>query len=181
MSRNLPRECQLKDHFLISLMPKLLIIPELYPGLCNSLFAYSTIYALRLKSNRSCLYLYLGQHQVCKSPRAWKRKISYNLRLFTAYILKVIQKLSVFAPAIVATLEFFPDSQTTLISSLSNCKQPVVFIRGWGYHDIELLSEFRLEILHHLGVYSKNSPNIIAERYKNAPILGVHVRRKDYR
>ena len=162
-------------------MPSLLIIPELYPGLCNSLFAYSTIYALRLKSKRSFLYLYLGEHQIRKSRRPWKQRIIYNLKLISTYFLKAIQKISVITPSIVTTLEFFPDSQISLISSLSNCKQPVVFIRGWGYHDIQLLSEFRFEILHHLGVYSKKLPTTIVERYKSSSILGVHVRRKDYK
>lgn len=162
-------------------MPSLLIIPEMYPGLCNSLFAYSSIYALRLKSHRSLFYLYLGEHQICKSRRAWKRIISYNLKLLSTYFLKVIQRLSVFMPSIVTTLEFFPDSKISLISSLSNCKQPVIFIRGWGYHDIELMSEFRSEILHHLGVYPKNSLNSVARKYRSPLILGVHVRRKDYK
>ena len=163
-----------------SLMPSLLIVPELYPGLCNSLFAYST-YALRLKSKQSFIYLYLGNHQMRKSRGAWKHKIGSNMKLVAAYFLKAIQKLSIFIPKIIATLEFFPDSKISLISSLSSCKQPVVFIRGWGYHDIELMSEFRLEILNHLGVYTKTSPtNTVSSSNSNSK-LGVHVRRRDYK
>ena len=43
------------------------------------------------------------------------------------------------------------------------------------------MSEFRLEILNHLGVYTKTSPtNTVSSSNSNSK-LGVHVRRRDYK
>lgn len=162
--------------------PLFLIAPDRYPGLCNSLFAFATIYAFCRESGNKTKFIYLGNKKINfnkDGEKVYKYRDAKNDLL--SIFFKVAQKTLDLFPAISTTLAFSPESSDNLSSVIDCTSTPIVFIRGWGFHDIGLLTRFRSEILVNLRIpyLCQIIPSPI---YSESQIsLGVHVRRTDYR
>jgi hypothetical protein len=162
--------------------PLIIIAPDIYPGLCNSLFAYATLYAYYLESDRKTFIIYVSKRALnFETISKKKSETSDYLRSIVSIGLKILHKISTQLPFLSQTLIFTPEGSDSLFSTLQVCNRPVMFVRGWGFHDINYLKKYREAILGNLKV-----GKLISELNRNrenstAKTLGVHVRRKDYK
>lgn len=133
--------------------PSIIIAPDIYPGLCNSLFAYATLYAYYLKSSRKPFIIFVSKRALSFDILSKKKSvISDNLRIILSVSLKILHKAIAQLPSFSQTLIFTPEVIDSLFSTPQKSNRPVIFVRGWGFHDVNYLKKYRDAILSHLKV-----------------------------
>lgn len=171
------------------MIQKTIICPEAYPGLCNSLFAFATIYACNIDSKLKSKILFFGA-----LPTKHELKIKYTLPFWIKAIKPLMvlffKAAGILGPKLklpIKKISFSPDNNITLdsldlIKIFFEDKSNWIILRGWGYHNLNLLDRHREKILEYMGfnagMLSKILPAIPKDR--DVVTLGIHVRRGDY-
>lgn len=111
-----------------------------------------------------------------------KKSVTWdNLRSIVSISLKILHKVSARFPFLFQSLIFTPEGSDSLFSTPQKCNRPVMFVRGWGFHDVNYLKKYRYAILSHLKFEKLISELNGHSKQSTAKTLGVHVRRKDYK
>lgn len=73
--------------------------------------------------------------------------ISDNFRIIVSIGLKILHKAIAQLASYSQTLIFTPEGSDSLFTTPQKCNRPVMFVRGWGIHDVNYLKKYRDAIL----------------------------------
>jgi len=159
----------------------ILVCPDIYPGLCNSLFAYGTVLGFALERNKAIRIIYISRRRFKHKKRGLIHEtIERELRIWGSRGLKLVQLILIRFTMFTAVRCSEPSSGVKIGQLMETVKGPVCFLRGWGYTDIDILKKYRKEILDDIGILEWINYSGSEEK-KGQVTLGVHVRRKDYK
>lgn len=160
--------------------PLLILALDHYPGMCNAYFAYVNIKAFSLKLHAQPAILFPSETpDLSLSPilrsRVWI-KLANLLTLPIKVLSRVIPSLSPFF----VTYYYNLQSSCSLAESFIRQPAKILILRGWGYSDLQLLDQYRAQILSQMHI-TPPQRSFGSTQLNKLPTLGVHIRRTDYK